>query len=195
MTLPTISIPKIELPFEIPAFLGDYLVHFIVVLPVIILLLELYNLGTKRRSISVFSLFLVIFLTLFIIAFYLMGSSTGDEHKLLTIYFVYASLGLLLFKLLFMALRKIVGKILFILIVGGFTAVTLLQVSTGGLLASKDVSTPAPNSKVEDELNGKIKELQEKYDALVEKNKVVETPVGKIEVVEAIAVSENNISN
>ena len=190
MTLPTISIPEIELPFDLPAFLGDYLVHFIVVLPVIILLLELYNLGIKRRSTSLFSLFLIIILTVFLMAFYLMGSVTEDEHKLLTVYFVYVSLALLVFKVFFMALGKTIGKILFVLMIGGFVAVTLCQVSNDGLFSSKEASPL--DGKVQQDLNETLRILQEKYNLLVEKNKVVETPVGKIEVVEAVI--ETNVS-
>jgi beta-lactamase regulating signal transducer with metallopeptidase domain len=92
-----------------------------------------------------------------------------------------------------MILRKIIGKILFIFMIGGFVAVTLYQVSDDGLFAPKKVSTTEVDSKVET-LNGKLKALQEKYDALLKKSKIVETPKGTIEVVKPVVVSEANAS-
>lgn len=200
MALPTISIPEIPLPSSITDFistyLGAYLVHFIVAIPVIVLLLELYNLGTKRRSISLFSLFMLIILAIFMVAFYLNGSS-----ELITVYLVYASLALLVFKLLFMALRKTIGRVIFTIMLGGFAFVTLMQVNTGGIFAKKEavVETPIVDTKVEDELTAKLKALQEKYDALIEESKKVvvspiPTPVSTIEVVERPVVKEANAS-
>ena len=205
MALPTISIPEIPLPSSITDFistyLGAYLVHFIVAIPVIVLLLELYNLGTKRRSISLFSLFMLIILAIFMVAFYLNGSS-----ELITVYLVYASLALLVFKLLFMALRKTIGRVIFTIMLGGFAFVTLMQVNTGGVFAKKEavveapvVETPIVDTKVEDELTAKLKALQEKYDALIEESKKVvvspiPTPVSTIEVVERPVVKEANAS-
>jgi len=169
MTLPAISIPEIPIPSNITDFLssylGDYLIHFIIVIPVIVLFLEIYNLATKHRSISLFSLLMLLVLSLFIVSFYLVGSVSGDEHKLLTIYFVYVSLGLLVFKLFFMALRKTVGRVIFILMLGGFVALTLLEVGTGGLFTQKVDTT------VTDESSTKLKELQSKYDTLEEAKK------------------------
>jgi len=206
MALPIISIPEIPLPSSITDFistyLGAYLVHFIVVLPVIVLLLELYNLGTKRRSISLFSLFMLITLALLMVAFYLNGST-----ELITVYLVYASLALLVFKLLFMALRKTIGRVIFAIMIGGFAFVTLLQVNKGGIFAQKEVvvEVPVVDTKLNDELTAKLKTLQEKYEALVEESKkVVVTPVptpapapvlkSTIEVVEKPVAPEGNTS-
>ena len=183
---------------HVSAFLSDYIVHFIIALPVIILLLELSNLATKRPSISVFSLLTLILLSLLVIVFYLLGSATDELHKLLTVYLVYASLGLILFKLLFMALRKTIGRVIFILILAGFAFVTLMQVNSGGLFSAKEASL---ETTVEDDLSSKLKELQSKYNALIEEKKsetpkVVETV--KEETTEPTETStdlENNNSN
>jgi len=190
MTLPKIYIPEIQIPFEIPAILNDYVVHFIIAIPVILLLLELYNLATKRPSISLFSLLTLILLSLFVIIFYLLGSATGESHKLLTVYLVYASLALILFKLFFMALGKTIGRVIFILMLGGFAFVTLMQVNSDGLFATtKKVS-------VEDDLSSKLKELQSKYDALllvgVDKN---ESSAIVKKATELSTTSEKNNSN
>jgi len=191
MTLPKISIPEIEIPFEIPAFLNDYLIHFIVVIPVMILLLELYNLATKRRSISLFSLFLFVSFALFVVAFYLLDSVSGDENKLLLVYFVYASLILLLVKLLVMAVRKTLGRIILILILGAFTAFSLMQVNSGTLFS---MSKTSESTTEEAGLKTELKVLQEKYDTLLAKsNSSTTDEKSKVESVEAI--SESNTSN
>ena len=191
MTLPKISIPEIEIPFEIPAFLNDYLIHFIVVIPVIILLLELYNLATKRRSISLFSLFLFVSLSLLIVAFYLLDSISGDENKLLLIYFVYGSLLLLLVKLVVMAVRKTVARIILILILGAFTIFSLIQVKSGTLFSMNKTSE---SITVESTLKMELKVLQKKYDALLIKSNQPSTDEkSKVESTESTL--ENNTSN
>jgi len=210
MTLPALSIPEIPIPLEIPELLHPAIVHFIIAIPIVVLLLELYNLGVKRRSISLFSLFLLIIVAVAMFGAYLTGSVDGKatwdilstegqaelkEHKLLGIYLVYASLGLVLFKLLFMALRKKIGRIIFILILGGFIAVTLNQGKEGGELvykygannevvvelkddiadAAEDAEDDEDSSDATEKLQNALNELQLKYDALLEKNKEVDS--------------------
>jgi len=189
MTLPAISIPEIPIPLQIPELIHPAIVHFVIAIPIVILLLEIYNLGVKHRSISVFSLILLIIVALAMFGAYLTGSTDGKaawdalgaegqadlkEHKLLGIYLVYASLGLVLFKLLFMAIGKTFGRILFILILGGFIAVTLFQGKEGGELVYKyganneavaDVKSNLEDAIEEkDEIQEKVDELQEKID-------------------------------
>jgi len=182
MPLPTISIPEIPLPLQIPELLHPAIVHFVIAIPIVILLLELYNLGVKRRSISLFSLILLLIVAVAIFGAYLTGGVDGKaawdalgtegqaelkEHKLLGIYLVYASLGLVLFKLLFMAIGKTFGRVLFILILGGFIAVTLNQGKEGGELVYKYGANNEAVADVKSELEDAIEErdeLQEKVD-------------------------------
>ena len=189
MTLPAISIPEIPLPLEIPELLHPAIVHFVVAIPVVVLLLELYNLGVKRRSISLFSLFLLIIVAVAMFGAYLTGSVDGKAtwemlssdgqadlkaHKLLGIYLVYASLALVVLKLLFMAIRKTLGRVLFILILGGFIAVTFNQGKEGGELVYKYGANNAAMADVQSDMEDIIEErdeLQEKYDELLEKSK------------------------
>jgi len=187
MTLPPISIPEIPLPLQIPELLHPAIVHFIIAIPIVVLLLEIYNLGVKRRSISVFSLIMLIVVALVMFVAYLTGGVDGQsaidaglssegikelkEHKLLGTYLVYASLGLLVFKILFMAIGKTFGKVLFILILGGFIAVTLNQGKEGGELVYKYGSNIEAITDVKSELDDATEErdeLQEKVDELKE---------------------------
>ncbi len=188
MTLPNISIPEIPLPFELPELLHPAIVHFIIAIPIVVLLLELYNLVLKRRSISVFSLFLLIIVVVAMVGGYLTGGVDGKaawdllgtegqselkEHKLLGMYLTYGALALVAFKLLFMALRKTIGRVLFVVILIGFIGVTLKQGKDGGELVYKYGAN-----------NEMIADLKEKYEELLESSKeaqatstVVPTPV------------------
>jgi len=198
MPLPAISIPEIPIPIEIPELIHPAIVHFVIAIPIVILLLEIYNLGFKRRSISVFSLFLLLIVAVAIFGAYLTGGVDGKsawdalgaegqadlkDHKLLGTYLVYASLGLVLFKLLFMAIGKTFGKILFILILGGFIAVTLYQGKEGGELVYKYGANNEAVANVKSDLEDAIDErdeLQEQVDnaksSKEESSTKVETP-------------------
>ena len=57
MQLPQITLPQIDLPFDIPVLLHPPVVHFAIAIPVLILLLELINLAFRKRAIRCFSLF------------------------------------------------------------------------------------------------------------------------------------------
>ena len=177
MSLPAISIPEIPLPLQIPELLHPAIIHFVIAIPIVVLMLELYNLGVKRRSISVFSLLLLVIVAVAMFGAYLTGSIDGKaaidaslssegvkelkEHKLLGTYLVYASFGLLFFKLLFMALRKKIGKVLFILILVGFIAVTLNQGKEGGELVYKYGANNEAVSDVKSDLEDAIAERDE----------------------------------
>ena len=184
MTLPAISIPEIPLPIQLPELLHPAIVHFVVAIPIVILLLEIYNLGVKRRSISIFSLILVFIVAFAMLGSYLTGAIDGKsawdaltvngqaelkEHKLLGIYLVYASLGLLFFKLLFMMIGKTIGRVFFILILGGFIAVTLNQAKEGGELVYKYGANNEAIADVKSDLEDITEErdeLQEEIEAL-----------------------------
>jgi len=189
--LPAISIPEIPLPIEIPEIIHPAIVHFAIAIPVIIFLLEIYNLAAKRRTISAFSLFLVILVAVVMVGAYLTGAVDGKAtwdilstdgqadlkaHKLLGTYLVYASLFLVVLKLLVMAVRKTLGRLFFILVLGGFIALTLFQGKEGGELVYKygansqvvaDMKSDGDDAKEElEEAEEKLAELQEKFDAL-----------------------------
>ena len=206
MTLPAISIPEIPIPLQIPELIHPAIVHFIIAIPVVVFLLELYNLGIKRRSLSIFSLFLLIIVAITMFGAYLTGGIDGKaaidaglssegikelkEHKLLGTYLVYASLGLLVFKLLFMAIGKTIGRVIFILILGGFIAVTLNQGQEGGELVYKYGANIEAIADIKSNLDDAIEERDELQESLDEAKKAVPvTPVkpkeeAKVESVE-----------
>ena len=183
MSLPNLTVP-IELPIDIPVLLHPALVHFAIAIPVIVLLLEFINLFFKKRALSVFSLFLIAVVVIMMATAYFTGSTDGKEaysalatagqaelkeHKLLGAYLLYGSIALLVIKLIFMLFSNIIARLFFLLILIGFTAVTLKQGHDGGELVYK---YGANNQAIEDiksdkdDLKDELDELQEKYDEL-----------------------------
>ena len=183
MSLPNLTIP-IELPIDIPVLLHPAIVHFAIAIPIVVILLEFINLFFKKRALSVFSLFLILVIAIIMVGAYFTGSTDGKEayqalssagqaelkeHKLLGTYLVYGSLALVAFKLLFMLFSNIIARLFFVLILIGFTAVTLKQGHDGGDLVYK---YGANNQAIEDiksdkdDLKDELDELQEKYDEL-----------------------------
>lgn len=148
MQLPAVTIP-FELPFELPLMLHPIVVHFAVVLPIIVLVLELFNLGFKRKALSVASLgFLLLALVAYIAAYYT-GKTDGKEafallseeaqaelkfHRLLGTYLVYALLIPLVFKLLAMLLAQKWAKSVLILTLVLFISFVFKQGHDGGEL-------------------------------------------------------------
>lgn len=79
MELPAIKLPQIELPFDVPLLLHPPIDHFLIALPVVILLLELANLIVKKKAIGVTSFFLLLLTVVATIAAYITGSTDGKE--------------------------------------------------------------------------------------------------------------------
>ena len=149
MTLPPLSIPNIPLPFEIPGMMHPLLAHFAIVLPVVVLLLELINLFTKKRTVGVLSFFFMVLAVIVFFVAYLTGTTDGKmakeflspeakdaliAHKQLGIYLVYASGLVLLFKLFSILIRKTVIKILFFLVLLVFVVSIFNEGKKGGEL-------------------------------------------------------------
>ena len=186
MSLPVIPPIPVELPIDIPILLHPAIVHFAIAIPIVVILLEFINLFFKKRALSVFSLFLIFVLAIVMVGAYFTGSVDGKEtfsllseagksdlkaHKLLGTYLAYGSVVLLVLKLLFMALSSTIARIFFVLIVIGFTAVTLKQGHEGGELVYKYGANSEAVANVvsdKDDLKDELDELQEKYDELKE---------------------------
>ncbi len=181
MSLPNLTIP-FELPIDIPLLVHPAVVHFVIAIPIVILMIEIINLGFKKRALSFLSLFLMVVVAVAMSAAYFTGSVDGKEaysllvsegqaelkeHKLLGIYLVYGSLVMIFLKLLFMAFSKIVARLFFLLILIGFIAVTLKQGKDGGEL----VYEYGANNKAVSTVNDKLDDLQEEYDELEEESK------------------------
>ncbi len=149
MSLPAISLPSINLPFDIPVLFHPPVDHFAIALPAVILLLELINLVIKRRALSMTALFLMFVATLMVAAAYLTGSVDGKEafdalskagqdelkgHKLLGAYLLIVSVFVLASKLLSMMLSRTWTKTLYMLLLIVLVAGLFKQGEEGGEL-------------------------------------------------------------
>ncbi|MCK4442214.1 MAG: hypothetical protein KAU90_09410 [Sulfurovaceae bacterium] len=202
MSLPMIPPIPVELPIDIPILLHPAIVHFAIAIPIVIILLEFINLFFKKRALSVFSLFLIFVLAIVMVGAYFTGGADGKEafsllseagksdlkaHKLLGTYLAYGSVILLVLKLLFMLMSNFIARFFFLIIVIGFTAVTLKQGHDGGDLVYKYGTNSEAVANVlsdKDDLKDELDDLQEKYDELKEsssakKEEVKEEPKAK----------------
>jgi len=188
MQLPDITIP-LALPFEVPLMLHPSVVHYAMVLPVIVLLLELANLLFKRRAVGVVSLLLLLLAIVFYLAVYYTGKADGSEafslldadaqdalksHRLLGTYLTYALLIPLGFKLTAMMLRQAWARGVLIVTLVMFVSFMFKQGYDGGELVYKygiNVETVAEARESVKAANETIAELNA---TIAEQNSTIE---------------------
>ncbi len=221
MELPILpfKIPEVQIPFEIPVLMHPVVDHFAISLPIIVLLLEIINLFTKKRAIGVVSFFLLSLTVAVLGAAYLTGlvdgkeafnflSQTGQEelkaHKLLGIYLMLASTAVLLFKLLSVMISRGMMKGLYLLLLIMLVVGILKQGKDGGELVYLHGANVKIVKTLDDEMfdtKEELEELKEELEELKEESKsiatkaveVVKKEVAKIK--EDINLSKENISN
>ncbi|PHS38162.1 MAG: hypothetical protein COB07_09025 [Sulfurovum sp.] len=204
MTLPAITLPKVELPFDISVLLHPSVVHFMIALPVVIFVLELLNLMMKKKALSGFSFFLIILTVLVSAGAYLTGLVDGKEaypalgeaaksalaeHKLLGTYLMLTSAVLLFFKLLSMLAGGFM-KTLYLLVLIVFVAGIFKQGTEGGELVYKHGMNVEQVKVLDDELFDVKEELEEAKEELEEATVItkVSTETVKSETVEVVDV-------
>jgi len=148
MSLPAVTVPPF-LPFDFPLLAHPVIVHFAIVLPILVLLIELLNFLFKQRSLSVTSLLLLALGAVVYAAAYFSGSTDGKEayelltpegqallknHKLLGGYLVYAMLLPLAMKLIAMTIGRTWGKGLLIVSLALVIGFIIKQGRDGGEL-------------------------------------------------------------
>jgi len=186
MELPAIKLPQIELPFDIPVLLHPPIDHFIIALPIIVLLLEIANLIVKKRAIGVASFFLLLLTVAAAVAAYVTGSVDGKEafpllseaaqgelksHKLLGTYLMFFSVVVLVFKILSALISRGLIKALYLLVLILFVAGILKQGKEGGEL----VYEYGVNVEKVQELDSELDDLKEELEELEEASKSVKT--------------------
>jgi len=198
MELPAITLPQIALPFDIPTLIHPAAVHFAVAIPVIVLLLEFYNLFTRRKSIGAFSFILLVLTVVFFAIAYLTGSVDGKEaydllspegqaelkeHKLLGVYLLIGTVIVLFFKLLAMTGKGIL-KFLFFIVLLGLIAGTFKQGKDGGELVYEYGANIERVKTLDDELfdvKEALEELEEEQsEATAEVKKEETTPTENV---------------
>ncbi len=176
MNLPSITIP-VQIPDAIPLLLHPVAVHFAVVLPLVILILELINLITKRKALSITVYILFVLLVAVFAAAYATGLTDGKEagpflgeegvaalksHKLLGIYLVYLTLLPLLLKVLSLFVKKGWSRALYSIALVIVIALTFFQAKKGGEL----VYSYGANVSSQQVLEERVEELNDTVDTL-----------------------------
>jgi len=202
MTLPALpfKIPEIPLPFDIPALMHPPVAHFIIAIPVIILLLEIINLFAKKRAIGVVSFFLLILTVVAGITAYYSGgvdgkaawdllSSDGQTelkaHKLFGTYLVMASVIVVLFKLISSLVQRGLVKFIYLLVLIVFVVGILKQGKEGGEL----VYVHGANVKIVKTMDDAMFDLKDELADYQEEEKEAEEEAAKAEA-EAKATEE-----
>ncbi|MFC2073363.1 DUF2231 domain-containing protein [Campylobacterota bacterium] len=203
MELPAITLPKVELPFDIPVLLHPVVDHFIIAIPVVILLLELMNLIMKKKAVGGVSFFLIVLTVIASVGAYFTGLVDGkeaypalseaakaalSEHKLLGTYLMLTSSVVLLFKLLSMITGNAIIRGLYILILIAFVAGIFEQGEEGGELVYKYGMNVEQVKTLDDE----IFDLKEALEEVTEKTEM-STEVEKTEVIEVDSVPETPV--
>ncbi|MEA2046826.1 MAG: DUF2231 domain-containing protein [Campylobacterota bacterium] len=197
MELPVITLPKVELPFDIPVLLHPVVDHFIIALPVVILLLELINLVLKKKAIGGISFFLIFLTIIAAVGAYLTGLVDGKEaypalgeaaktalaeHKNLGIYLLLGSGVLFFFKFLSSVTGNGILRFLYLIVLIVFVAGIFKQGQEGGELVYKYGMNVEQVQTLDDELFDVKEELEEVSSMLKKTN--VTTPPAVIKVPE-----------
>ncbi len=182
--LPKIEIP--QLPFEVPLLMHPVVVHFAIAIPILVLVLELFNLFFKRRALNVITSVLLVALSAIYLALYITGKTDGSEayalfsdevktafkaHVLLGTYLIYSSILLIVFKVMALLFKKPFFTALYLIIMIVFIGVNLKQGKSGGELVfthGANVEALADVKSDQDDLNDEIEEMTEQMDSLKE---------------------------
>jgi uncharacterized membrane protein len=199
VAIPTITLPDFPLltsflgdllhkvPFEIPTLMHPPLVHFAIALPVIIVILEVFNvfakiISTKEeprgKTVSALSLLMIVLLFIISLGAYATGVTDGTNgwdvlsseaqtdlkaHKLMGAWIVLSAFVLLVFKFLSMVGTK--SRIFFLLLAIAFTGLSLQQGKQGGELVYKYGTNVSKVTDVLSDLEDAKDELEELEDA------------------------------
>jgi len=199
VAIPTITFPEFPLltsflsdllhkvPFEIPTILHPPLVHFAIALPVIIVILELFNVFAKLTStpeepkgktVSLLSFLMIVILFFVVLGAYATGVTDGTNawdtlsseaqsdvkvHKLLGAYVVLSAFVLLIFK--FLSLIGTKSKFFFLLLTIAFTILTLQQGKEGGELVFEHGVNIEQVADIKSDLEDAKDELSDAEDA------------------------------
>lgn len=176
MNLPAITLP-LQIPDTVPVLLHPVAVHFAVVLPLVILILELINLITKRKALSISVYVLFVLLVGIFVAAYVTGVTDGKEagpflsdegtaalkaHKLLGTYLVYLTLLPLALKVLSLLVQKGWSRTLYSLGLVALIGLTFFQAKKGGELVYGYGANVTSQQLLED----RVETLEDEMDAL-----------------------------
>ncbi len=184
MTLPAITLP-IQVPEALPLLLHPAIVHFAIVLPLVILIIELINLFTKRKALSISIYALFVLLMIVYVAAYIFGVTDGREagpllndegaadlksHKLLGTYLIYFALLPIVLKIVSFFVDKGWSRALYSSALVLLIALTFYQGDKGGELVYKHGANVASQQALLDSLEELEFELDDCKEQLADSN-------------------------
>jgi uncharacterized membrane protein len=183
MQLPAIKLPEIPLPFDIPTLMHPPVVHFVIAIPVLVLLIEIINLVAKKRAIGFTAFFLLIVGAVAAVGAYLTGIHDGKEafdalsqagqaelkeHRLLGTYLMLASGVVVVFKLLSAMIQRGLMKATYLLVLIVFIAGMFKQGKDGGELVYEYGANVERVQELDSDLFDAKEELSEAQEKLKE---------------------------
>lgn len=152
MELPEINLVFLDNILTLPIHIHPLFVHFAIAIPIIILLIELFNLVIKRKVIDVVNIGLLGILIFILFGAYISGVTDGKEafdfldtqgqaalksHKILGTYIIVFGFGLVaLFKVIALFSDGMKFKAMYLVMLLLFIGVTLKQGKDGGELVN-----------------------------------------------------------
>jgi uncharacterized membrane protein len=203
MTLPDITayIPKVELPFDVPVLLHPLVVHFMIAIPVIVLLLELINLIAKKKAIGVVSFVLLFLTAVAAVGAYFTGITDGkesfvilseagkaelSEHNLIGVYLLFGSLLVIVLNLLSEAICSAIMKSLYLIALIGFVLGIFEQGKDGGELVYEHGMNVAKVKALDDKIFELEEALEEAQEQMGKSTQKEEAPVVLQETAEVV---------
>ncbi|MDD3775873.1 MAG: hypothetical protein PHV08_07965 [Sulfurovaceae bacterium] len=178
MGLPEINISFLDELVSLPVHMHPPIIHFVVALPVIILLIELFNLVFRRKILDVLNFGLLALLLIFMIGAYISGVTDGKEawdlldengqealkaHKTFGIYIIlFGFVAVAIFKVVSLLSRSMIFNVLYMLILALFVVLILKQAKDGGEL----VIVHGANIQKVKALDDKLFDLESAYEDL-----------------------------
>ena len=181
MNLPDVGV-SIPVSETLPLLLHPVVVHFAIVLPLIILVLELINLITKRKALSISVYLLFVLLIAVFMAAYATGLADGKEavaflndegaealkkHRILGGYLLYIAVLPLVMKVVSLAVKKGWSRTLYALSLIVLISLTFYQGKKGGELVydfGANVSSQQILEERVDQYEDAMEELKSGYE-------------------------------
>jgi uncharacterized membrane protein len=153
MILPDINLSFLDSITSVPLDFHSTIIHFVIVLPIVLLLLEMSNIAFKRKSIDLINIAIISLLFVSLLGAYLTGmidsqnalllgnrdmSNAITEHKVIGVYmFLFGISFIVIFKIIAFFANKILYSILYILMIILFIFVSFIESKSGADLVDK----------------------------------------------------------
>lgn len=191
MILPDINLPFLDSITSIPLHLHSSAIHFVIALPIILLLLEISNMVFKRKAIDFVNITLISLLFISLLGAYLTGtidsqstlllgnrdvSNAITEHKVIGVYmFLFGMSFIVIFKVIAFIANKTLYSILYILMIVLFIFVGFIESQSGAKLIDKfgvNVSKVTELQQIQTDMNQTIIKQDIK---ILEMNKTIQS--------------------